>query len=123
MPYIIETRCPLPGDPYGDWTEADDAAEAKNTRRAVATLDEARSIVYGAIGENDDPPYFDGHFAADSLDEQGGTIGPLPDGTTIEVQALDWSALAERAYADGGWSMKPVKILNAFNAREGASGC
>jgi hypothetical protein len=48
--------------------------------------------------------------------EADGTID-LPDGTRITVEHIDWPVLAERAYANGGWSMKPGEILNAYNQK------
>lgn len=61
MPYIITTQWPS-HDPSGKWHYI------VKSRRAVATLDEARQAVF---------PH--------ALPESGGTVGPLPDGTVIEV--------------------------------------
>lgn len=63
------------------------------TRRAVATLDEARAYVRPAL---DGVPYSrelhaqcDAVFAHDGRCE--GTIGPLPDGTMIEVTPHEYA--------------------------------
>jgi hypothetical protein len=64
------------------------------TRRAVATLDEAREAIVAA---GRIPP--SGHvypaalMAAESLPESGGRVGPLPDGTVIEVRFASWQQL------------------------------
>jgi len=50
--------------------------------------------------------------------ESGGTVGPLPDGTVIEVRRVRWSAIADELpeymplFADGGYNKA---ILAAFN--------
>jgi hypothetical protein len=64
------------------------------------------------------------------LPESGGTVGPLPNGTVIEVEQVGWSELARLAgrtrytvppdepVPDGlgrrGWQV----ILDAYNARQ-----
>ena len=91
MPYIITTI--RPDTDYGDVPEDADPdviaamIEAKDSRRAVATLEEAREAVSDALYENGAEP--DSWRLAEQFDtmpESGGTIGPLPDGTMIEVE-------------------------------------
>jgi hypothetical protein len=86
MPYIIETR-------YAPGTAEYAAKLPPKSRYAVATLDEAREITLEAIGATCEAyPQSDGEDdaldATISLPESGGTIGPLPDGTVIQVQLV-----------------------------------
>lgn len=60
------------------------------TRITVATLDEAREAATDAVGEHAPAPA-DGQpdewdAALATIDATGGTIGPLPDGTVVEVR-------------------------------------
>jgi hypothetical protein len=74
MPYIITTK-----------------SRVKVTRRAVATLDEAQdgcywiAVDHGTTSEG---------AASIAIPHDGGTIGPLPDGTVIEVERVSLAALA-----------------------------
>ena len=109
MPYIITTATPLRGEPVGEPLD-------RITRTAVATLDEAQVAVDrlveehgGSIDEHDD-------LRTDTA--TGLTVGPLPDGTVIEVRRVRWSAIADELpeymplFADGGYNKA---ILAAFN--------
>ena len=118
MPYIITTK------PSMLHSHIDTPGV---TRTAVATLEEMRQKAFGAIDRaskmdrdmNSDEQRADRGFRlAVRFDlDDGGTVGPLPDGTVIEVQRVLWSAL-ER---DGG-TFYPVPenhaadIIAAFNA-------
>ena len=77
MPYIITTS------PASQ--QRRHCADTEVPRRAVATLDEARDYTFNARVNEDaqDEP----------LPADGGSIGPLPDGTTIEVAPVDWADL------------------------------
>lgn len=114
MPYIITTTTRR--GPEG-------ATKFDVTRRAVATLDEAREEAWDAYSQPDD-------VARETLDalaeqvfaitEQGGTIGPLPDGTRIEVETATWDELAD----DAGTPLYPAvvshsEIIDAYNAEHG----
>lgn len=93
------------------------------SRRAVATLDEAREgalteIELGGHGVAD----FELLKRADTLPESGGTVGPLPDGTLIEVERVEYRALCDcigeeplKAKLDG-WTAP--ELVDAFNARQ-----
>jgi len=77
MPYIIKTVSPPPAPNY---------SHSGNviTRRAVATLDETIRRVEDIAadhGSDIDPSKFVG--------SEGGTVGPLPDGTMIEVKRVE----------------------------------
>lgn len=81
----------------------------KDTRRAVATVDEAQEYV-----DQIDYRY--------EVPESGGTIGPLPDGTVIEVEAVKWDALAGETGTpltamDGGGT---ERIIDAYNEAQEA---
>jgi hypothetical protein len=68
-----------------------------------------------------------------TVPESGGTVGPLPDGTVIEVGASSWVHLALEARRDKSLRPLPVveagqgdlkaaaAIIAAFNAREAAT--
>lgn len=80
MPYVITTYPPHPvtGEP------------TEGRRTAVATLDEAReqcADIIDADGDDIRRDHF--HYATNHLPGSGGTIGPLPDGTIIEVKRVD----------------------------------
>ena len=79
--YIITTTTPD--------TDPGPKGPPQVTRRAVATLDEARTAVADIVRQR----YPDRHpktlmvrAALTMRPEQGGTVGPLPDGTVIEVR-------------------------------------
>lgn len=104
MPYIITTLHP--------WADANEPARRARTRTAVATLEEARAAIkrsVNAIGTPDD------RFAAHHLPESGGTIGPLPDSTVIEVRRVDWPAITGNL-PDSVNRESATAVLAAFNA-------
>jgi hypothetical protein len=82
---------------------------------AVATPEEAAKHVSAITGG--DPGWRAMYFA-------GGTVGPLPDGTTIDVEELPWYVIAKLA----GCSHDVVKaalisrdfapVIAAFNAKQ-----
>jgi hypothetical protein len=96
MPYIITTGYHA----LTQWIETD--------RRAVATLDEASEIVIAAFESQ-----FSGIVNVSGIDESGGTIGPLPDGTVIEVEHASWDDLV----GPGGWNAHSTEaeVIAAFN--------
>lgn len=108
MPYIITT-----GKRF-DYRDANVGGIQIESRRAVATLDDARSqlrITFGGYGLP---------FRDDDLGEAGETFDPLPDGTTIEVERVDWPMFAlDVGYdydyvAEGG--VTESEIIDAYNA-------
>jgi hypothetical protein len=54
-----------------------------------------------------------------ALPESGGTIGPLPDGTVIEVERVSWLSLLKAAFPDHdhGDVYGEDEIIDAYNAR------
>lgn len=84
MPYIIETRYDHEPaarrlEAAGYVGEAFQLRHSVPTRTAVATLDEARKVVWGPL---------DWRGTCEHISESGGTVGPLPDGTVIEVRQV-----------------------------------
>lgn len=108
-PYIITTKTP----------EED---FHRKSRVAVATLDDAREIAYEAMADassiyllSDAAVIAEG---IDTLPESGGTIGPLPDGTIIEVERVTVRYLAESVdYGDPRWGR--TRAVAAYNTQEG----
>jgi hypothetical protein len=92
------------------------------SRRAVATLEEARTLLIRSE-----------HGCSLStalLDTLPGTVGPLPDETTISVEQTTWLTLANVAFdagvfasgdasiAEHGNGTAQREILDAYNARQ-----
>jgi hypothetical protein len=90
------------------------------SRRAVATLDEAHEYVWNLL---DSDPATDQTKV--SLAESGGTVGPLPDGTVIEVAPATWRDLAAQASLDIAWvasaDTDEAEIIDAYNAEQEAT--
>jgi hypothetical protein len=99
MPYVITTEERYHGGPQH--------------RRAVATLEEAREWVYRSL-DRDPLPVAGRLGMAMGLPESGGTLGPLPDGTVIEVEPVTWHDLI----ADGHFTTVPSPVDSASNAAE-----
>jgi hypothetical protein len=107
MPYIITTANLGTGaepDALGllDW-----AGAIILSQRAVATLDKARAWAHWSVAKTF-PHHVQvprevvrGMDAAERLPENGGTIGPLPDGTVIEVEQVLLNADGEWESEDG----------------------
>jgi hypothetical protein len=125
-PYIVTTKRQLAGRvnvPTADAGPQPFGGERYRvlSRRAVATLDEAVQVIFTAL---------DGlktHRRVRQMIEAG-PIGPLPDGTIIEVEATTWQALAEYGglLSDGGLIYAAERgspdaqqrILDAWNTRQ-----
>lgn len=85
MPYLVTIS-----DRPRDWPGAPDWP-GKQTRQYVDTLDEAREATQAAVDSAG--PIKSRHsweaicgYIAHTMDETGGTIGPLPDGRLIVVR-------------------------------------
>ena len=115
MPYVITTYTGPLLDPAG-------ANQEWDSRRAVATLEEARSdaraiaLDHGSIG---------GAQTAMRLHGAGGTIGPLPDGTVITVVRVCDTWCIGVAEDRGHRFPDPENVtvqegIDAYNAREGS---
>ena len=136
VPFIVTTKRPLSCTCWGR-VEAEMCRACRKggkdvSRRAVATLEEARQIVldfleFDIAAEQVDADMMDAQYRyAEALPESGGTVGPLPDGTVIEVERVSWHDLTHHAPnvgrfwlpATGGDEASRTAILDAFNARE-----
>lgn len=115
MPYIITTHRHL-DDPAAEFLPG---AAPGVARRAVATLEEAlkhaRECVW--LAPNWGETRTARHIAeVDGLPESGGTVGPLPDGTVIEVESVAWDVLRERADMTH-YNASDAAIIDAYNAK------
>jgi hypothetical protein len=110
MPYVVTTKRPYVRRPY---SEADEFLKPL-FRRAVATPEEARdrakAIVIAAMPMAT-ADWRSLRAAALTLPESGGTVGPLPDGTVIEVETSSWVHLALGARRDR--SLRPLPVVEA----------
>lgn len=113
MPYIVAMH---PADDRSYATRAEQIAAVSLTRRAVATLDSACEVALDlAITQYVEPDMRPSWAnACRRLPVEGGTVGPLPDGTVIDVAYVGWATL-ERA-TDPGLSRDA--ILAAYNAAQ-----
>lgn len=132
-PFIVTTK-----RPEGYYT---DLPPKIASRRAVATLEDrkqpngeiekgARTVVHDIVAAadcNGEWSSADYRFyqQARSITESGGTVGPLPDGTVIEVEPTTWKALTPDpgwgftvARAEAGDAKAQQAILDAYNARQ-----
>jgi hypothetical protein len=124
-PYIVTTKRPNKDDaPVWDRFDL--------SRRAVATLDEARKVCHDAVLASELPthevmdPAHDRFYDAALTLPDGGTVGPLPDGTVIEVEATTWADLASASVIDPAVRNRAVngdtamrqRILDAYNAQQ-----
>lgn len=115
MPFTVTTKRPTRVD-------ADDLASAYEdrvvSRRAVATLEDARRHVSYASCLPSGRHTTNGH----EITESGGSVGPLPDGTSIEVKPITWaeirSALGHSPKAhEPRTPLYAAALLNAYTTR------
>jgi hypothetical protein len=140
MPYIVTTK--QNPKPVLTRNESDTLVEGPRgpeydvSRRAVATLDEARKVVHDRVTEADVRLPATGMAwrvmsygeIIQAITEQGGTTGPLPDGTVIEVEPVSYAALCT---PETGLNHVPAirlvnewdegEIIAAYNAAQGSS--
>jgi hypothetical protein len=122
MPYIITTTTPGPRYSALANPRAYSRSVPDVTRTAVATLEEAREAVERKIrylhahAPEDHPDYRP--FIPDELPDSGGTVGPLPDGTVIEVRQAPWRVIATEVGAPGDplTDKAQAQVLAAFNS-------
>jgi len=118
MPYVITTATPLRGEPVHESLD-------RITRTAVATLEEAREAAAEVAGTAYSDEWIMAHAnrgtvaplidAAWDLPESGGTVGPLPDGTVIEVRRRSWPDLQADAGLGHRMPLSDANILSVFN--------
>jgi hypothetical protein len=113
MPYIVTTERELP-------SAEDSSTLTYRERRAVATLEKARLVVREAVftGSALTAPAIWNSIAV--LPESGGTVGPLPDGTVIEVEAVSWADLRERAGLGRDALVLDEQTITAYNTPDRA---
>lgn len=124
MPYIVTTKRPI-------GVSKSLAPACKVSRRAVVTLEEAGEAFHEALFVcGIEPPSEEwGDWAMAwhlHISEPGGTVGPLPDGTVIEVEPVEWDDIRRVVGAVGrrGATNDPMMVVRsdqliaAFNARE-----
>lgn len=105
MPYVITA-----------FVEPDRSLRGQvESRRAVATL-EGRAVWNALYGVDLTKHREEVVDRITTLPESGGTVGPLPDGTVIEVERVEWSQL--RFMVSGRIGMAHDNVIDAFNARE-----
>lgn len=115
MPYIItttDTRL-YADDPTAEF---EPGAKPVQTRIAVATLEEARNLCLDLTVRS-----WVSSVPIENITEAGGTVGPLPDGTIIEVRQVTTAELEdavplERLLAHDG-RLTIEQYVTAFNAR------
>lgn len=114
------------------------AGMERASRRAVATLEDSRhgaaDIIEAALGDrvvaaqraldvHEPAPaicdtYGDLLHDAHALTGSGGTVGPLPDGTIIDVEQVGWHELGRRAEIKfSGPNPSCAEFIDAYNAR------
>jgi hypothetical protein len=99
MPYVLTTKqSDERTGPSGEPSRVEFVS-----RRAVATLEDAQDAVVQELHDLLDEPTHDQERAANTLPASGGTVGPLPDGTIIEVERMLWSSLADEVGAELRW--------------------
>lgn len=122
MPYLIITT--YENDPTAEFLPG---AEPVQSRRAVATLDEVRKECYREIRDDQSCQGVERArltLAVEHLTDLGGTVGPLPDGTVIEVEQVGWSEIGEAVgyVVHGEASMEHNEIhdllIAAYNAAQ-----
>ena len=128
MPYIITTTTPDPtnarafapdapapspmGAVRGNWPP-------KVSRTAVTTYEEAKAVVRDACTIDDVQHWKDPAVYYRSV-RDGGTVGPLPDGTVIEVQRVSWPYLRglTRSISRRRIGPEPDHVVAVFNAAQ-----
>lgn len=106
-PFIVTTK--------RQWHELEFETERVRTsvvsRVAVGTLQEAREATEAAARTS--------RIAIDALvAESGGSVGPLPDGTLIQVEHVGWRHIEDSLGYHLGYPDGPEAALAAFNARQ-----
>lgn len=131
MPYIITTKPRCTSCRAGDG-EGECLCGDAESRRAVATLDEAQDyaaeMVYDVCWAWYAGRDWTGRKAtinaaldaAYALPDEGGTIGPLPGGTVITVaRVTDDQLRAAVAYrTEGVYAIPLAEVIDAYNAAQ-----
>jgi hypothetical protein len=110
MPFVVTRTPPIPTEPYcarsSDWCDGDQTChdpdcKGRVSRVATATLKEAHDTAREACLYAPGSVETIAQAVRDvfALPESGGTVGPLPDGSLIEVERVTFNRLA----ADAAW--------------------
>jgi hypothetical protein len=86
VPFIVTTKRPCPSCVHGPAGGGEHRPESVS-RRAVATLEEVQVLVSDAIYDAGQKTTRDA-LPAFEIQESGGTVGPITDGTLIAVEPL-----------------------------------
>jgi hypothetical protein len=113
MPYVVTTKRPRPQE--GGCGEI----LAVVSRRAGGTLEEAQAEAHRIVNAQphrlSDPLW---NNAIEAWPKSGGTVGPLPDGTVIEVEPVEWYWLYDKSGYGRTSQASDDTVIAAFNARE-----
>ena len=126
MPYIVTTKRPLSCTCWGR-VEAKMCRACRKggkdvSRRAVATLDDARLaartvVVDSALAQGTTAGTTDAYDSAFALPESGGTVGPLPDGTVIDFELVEYADLWPYDILGANWQQRTIDAFNTKEAR------
>jgi hypothetical protein len=116
VPFIVTTKRPCPACVHGPAGGGEHRPESVS-RRAVATLEEVQVLVSDAIYDAGQKTTRDA-LPAFEIPESGGTVGPLPDGTVIEVEPVSKLYLGTAVPHDR--HMTENELLAAYNAAQGS---
>ena len=119
MPYVITTKRPE----QNEGGRGGVVRPPHFSRRAVATLEEARQRIVFALAHGEhmsEDARMAGWIGAEKrITENGGTVGPLPDGTVIEVERVGYRYLLDGLLVAPGTNERSwAEILDAYNARQ-----
>lgn len=114
MPYIITTKVGRELHPAHPRYSGHPTVE--RSRRAVATLDEARDYMRPILAES--YPHGPVGNAAALRDLEGFSPILLDDGTVIEVQSAEWADLTEYAVTRNPDALAAT-IIAAYNTAQG----
>jgi hypothetical protein len=129
-PFTVTTKRPCaPCHGTGDWLDSSTGTGQCDEcggfgvdvdRRAVATLEEARGACVAILHNHG----FSALGYALPRAESGGTVGPLPDGTTIQVEPTTKQALFDALPMEDQrrlptWPLPTLAmVIAAFNAKQ-----
>lgn len=116
-PYIVTVRTPIAPMRIVPGHEV--------SRRAVATLNEARLAAEQAVETHRSPEHSSESYGplwrdAALMPESGGTVGPLPDGAVIEVRSVGWEEFGDYLLPRGmvrrlGMEEAGRRVIAAYN--------
>lgn len=119
MPYVVTT-----GKRFND-TDSGIGGVQVESRRAVATIEDARNAADAILADHSDGAQLMAWAAISAevpnLPEAGGKVGPLPDGTMVEVEPVAladiWQAIRPDPPNDSPLPSTD-EIIAAYNATQ-----